>query len=79
MIDQIRGVLRQHARLAVDVDTLSDEADLYAAGLTSHATVTLMVALENQFSIEIPESMLRRRSFESIAAIQAVLAALTAG
>ncbi|HEX5659210.1 MAG TPA: acyl carrier protein [Polyangiales bacterium] len=79
MIDQIRGVLRQHARLAVDVDTLSADADLYAAGLTSHATVNLMVALENQFDVEFPESMLRRRSFESIAAIQSALAELTAG
>jgi acyl carrier protein len=79
MIEQIRGVLRQHARLAVDVETLSPDADLYAAGLTSHATVNLMVALENQFNVEFPERMLRRRSFESIAAIQSALAELTAG
>jgi acyl carrier protein len=79
MIDQIRGVLRQHARLAVDVDTLSDEADLYAAGLTSHATVNLMVALEDRFGVEFPEHLLRRRSFESIAAIQGALSELTAG
>jgi acyl carrier protein len=79
MMNEIRDVLRQHARLAVDVDSLSPEADLYAAGLTSHATVNLMVALENQFGVEFPESMLRRRSFESIAAIQSALAELTAG
>ncbi|MDB4990695.1 MAG: putative acyl carrier protein [Myxococcaceae bacterium] len=78
MIDQIRDVLRQHARLAVDVSTLSPESDLYAAGLTSHATVNLMVALEDAFGVEFPERLLKRRSFESIASIQSALSELTA-
>ena len=78
MIDQIREVLRQHARLAVDVSSLSADSDLYAAGLTSHATVNLMVALEDQFGVEFPERMMRRRSFESIAAIESALSQLTA-
>ena len=69
--------LRQHARLSVDIDGLSDEADLYAAGLTSHATVSLMVALEDHFGVEFPERMLRRRSFESVASISAAIAELT--
>jgi acyl carrier protein len=77
MIDQIREVLRQHARLAVDVSSLSADSDLYAAGLTSHATVNLMVALEDQFGVEFPERMMRRRSFESIAAIESALSQLT--
>jgi len=77
MIDDIRTVLRQHARLAVDADALAPESDLYAAGLTSHATVNLMVALEDHFGVEFPERLLRRRSFESIAAISAALSELT--
>jgi len=78
MIDEIRAVLAQHARLATDVQTLTPESDLYAAGLTSHATVNLMVALEEHFGVEFPERMLRRRSFESIAAIASALNELTA-
>ncbi len=78
MIEQIRGVVRQHARLAVDVDSLSDDAGLYAAGLTSHATVSLMVALEERFGVGFPEHLLRRRSFAGIAAIQGALRELTA-
>jgi acyl carrier protein len=74
---EIRDILRQHARLSTDVETLPDDADLYGAGLTSHATVNLMVALEDHFGIEFPERMLRRRSFESVAAIAAVIAELT--
>lgn len=73
----IRDILRQHARLAIDVDALSDDADLFNAGLTSHATVNLMVALEDNFGVEFPERLLRRRSFESVAAIAAAITELT--
>lgn len=79
MDEAIRAILRQHARLSTDVDHIADDADLYALGLTSHATVSLMVALEDHFAIEFPERMLRRRSFESIASIRAALTELTQG
>jgi acyl carrier protein len=74
--EQIRSVLKQHARLAVEVDTIADEGDLYQAGLTSHASVNLMLALEEAFDLEFPERMLRRRSFESIAAIRSAVTEL---
>jgi acyl carrier protein len=59
----------EHARLAVDVEDLSDTDDLYRAGLTSHASVNLMLALEDAFHVEFPEDLLRRQTFESIAAM----------
>jgi acyl carrier protein len=76
MIDDIKHVLREHARLPVDVDTLSEDADLYQAGMTSHASVSVMLALEDAFDVEFPDSMLRRDSFESIAAMARVLGQL---
>jgi len=76
MTDQIRDVLRDHARLPVDVATLSEEADLYQAGMTSHASVSVMLALEESFDVEFPDALLKRESFESIAAIRSVLAEL---
>ncbi len=75
--EQIRTVLKEHARLAVDVSTLADESDLYVAGMTSHASVNLMLALEEAFEIEFPERMLRRRAFENIAAIRVAILELT--
>jgi acyl carrier protein len=71
--DQIRGVLAAHARLATDVSLLTDESNLYDAGLSSHASVTVMLALEEHFDIEFPERMLRRGAFASIAAIRSGL------
>jgi acyl carrier protein len=71
--DDIRAVLRAHGRLAVDISSLEDHANLYEAGLTSHASVNLMLALEERFDIEFPERMLRRGAFASVAAIRAGL------
>ena len=71
--NSIRAILREHGRLAVDVAVLADDSNLYEAGLTSHASVTLMLALEERFDIEFPERMLRRGAFASIAAIRSGL------
>lgn len=75
-ITEIRRVIAENARLPVDVATLSDDADLYAAGMTSHASVNLMLALEDSFDLEFPDSMLKRSVFESVAAIAKALADL---
>lgn len=75
----IRSLLRDSGWLSVDVAELSDEDDLYAAGLTSHGSVNLMLALEERFDIEFPEHLLRRRTFESIAAIHAAVTGLLDG
>jgi acyl carrier protein len=64
--DQIREIVAKHARLSTDVSTLTNESDLYAAGLTSLTTVNLMLALEDHFDIEFPDKMLGRKTFESI-------------
>ena len=76
---EIRRVLSEHARLPVDVDALSDDADLFAAGMTSHASVNLMLALEDAFDLEFPDRMLTRSVFESIAAIDSAIGELSAG
>ncbi|PWC42852.1 acyl carrier protein [Azospirillum sp. TSO22-1] len=75
----IREILADSGWLAVDVAALSDGDDLYAAGLTSHGSVNLMLALEERFDIEFPEQLLRRRTFESIAAIREAVTGLRNG
>jgi acyl carrier protein len=74
---RIRVVLSEHARLPVDVSTLSDDTDLFASGMTSHASVNLMLALEDAFDIEFPDRMLTRGVFESLASITAAIEELT--
>ncbi len=76
MIDEtIREVLAAHGNLCV---AITDDTDLYGAGLTSHASVNVMLGLENAFDVEFPDRMLRRSVFESLGAIQAALRELTA-
>jgi acyl carrier protein len=72
----IRQILAKHGRLSVDAGGLPDHGDLYAAGLTSLATVNVMLALENHFDIEFPDSMLSRKTFASIESIAEAVAEL---
>jgi acyl carrier protein len=73
MTEAIRRIIEEEGRLAVAVASLDDGANLYDAGLTSHASVNLMLALEDAFDIEFPDEMLQKQTFESIAAIRASL------
>ena len=65
----IRTVLGEHGRLGVPIEQLTDSSDLHEAGLSSHATVSVMVAIEDALDIEFPDRMLNRRTFETIAAL----------
>jgi acyl carrier protein len=76
--DRIRRVIEQYAKVNVDVATLDEHADLYQAGMTSHASVNLMLGLENEFDVEFPDRMLTRSMFESIASIRKGLQELAA-
>ncbi|MGH9079133.1 MAG: acyl carrier protein [Acidimicrobiales bacterium] len=77
MDETIRSVLTEHGRLATDAGTIDDRADLFAAGMTSHASVNVMLALEDAFDIEFSEQMLRKSTFESIASIRAGVLQMT--
>ncbi len=69
MQEKIKEILSQHGRLTAMVSELGEGSDLYHAGLTSLATVSLMLALEEEFDIEFPDSMLSRKTFGSIESI----------
>lgn len=77
MEEQIREVLSTHGRLPVDVAALGQEDDLFRVGLSSHASVNVMLALEDTFDVEFPEPMLRKSTFESIASIAQAIGELT--
>ena len=77
-LTKIRGILKEHGRLSKDADSLTPEAALYQAGMTSHASVNVMLALEGEFEVEFPDHMLKRNVFNSIASINAALDELKA-
>lgn len=71
--DRIRAVLARHGKLAQDAAALPEDADLYQAGMTSHASVNVMLALEGEFDIEFPDHLLTRAVFASVGAIRAAV------
>jgi acyl carrier protein len=78
VLSDIRDVLAQHGRLPVDPATLEPGDDLFQAGMSSNASVNVMLGLETRFDVEFPDSMLTRSSFSSIGAIADAITQLQA-
>lgn len=75
MVARIREVLAERARLSVPLEAVSDDQDLQALGMTSFASVQVLLGLEEAFAVEITDTVLRRHSLASISAIVACLLA----
>lgn len=73
---RILKVLEVQGGLGSSALSLGDDDDLFRKGLTSHSTVNVMLALEDEFDVEFPDALLRRRTFGSVAAIREALASL---
>ena len=76
--ETIRQALAKHGRLSANAEALDPSASLYEAGLTSHASVNVMLAIEDELDIEFPERLLRRSTFESIDSLAAAIGTITA-
>jgi acyl carrier protein len=69
MKERIQKIVKNSAGLGARFEDIDYSTDLYRAGMTSYASVVLMIALENEFGLEFPDAMLSRSVFESIDAI----------
>ena len=76
MEDRLRDIIAKFGRLPIAVDTLASNDDLYEAGLSSLASVNLMLAVEDAFDIEFPDHLLTRRTFQSISSLSKVVSGL---
>ncbi|RQU81443.1 acyl carrier protein [Burkholderia cenocepacia] len=74
--NEIRTILKHVAHLEAAIDSIGNGDDLYEAGLSSLDTIQLMLAIEKQFNIEIPDEMLNRNLFRSIDALADTIATL---
>ncbi len=79
MDEMIREVLAEHGRLAVETATIGEDDDLYRSGLTSHASVNVMLALEDAFDVEFPDHLLKKTTFQSVSSIREALGELGCG
>jgi len=62
--------------MAVDPREVDDLADLYELGLTSTASVNVMLAIEEAFDIEFPDEVLKKSTFASVRNIEQVVESL---
>jgi acyl carrier protein len=76
MTDEIRRIVTEHGRLPVDVDALPADADLFLAGMSSHASVNVMLALEDAFDIEFPDALLNKATFCTLERLEEAITAL---
>jgi len=74
--DEIFEILDGVVRLRAQPRPLEPSDDLYAAGLSSLATVDLMLAIEDRFGIEFTTEWLNRRTFSSVAMLRQAVVAL---
>ena len=56
---------------------MGDDGDLYDAGLTSLATVNLMLAIEDEYDFEFEDEVLTRETFQSVTSLASVVTTLT--
>ena len=76
MKDRIRKIVKDNSGLGLNFESVDDRTNLYQAGMTSYASVVLMIALENEFELEFPDGLLSRRVFESIDTIASAIESL---
>jgi len=65
----VRAVLSVRGKLSADVSAIEASQSLYDAGMTSYATVKVMLGLEDQFGVEFPDEFLQRSVFDQITTI----------
>ena len=75
-IDTIHRVLDTHGKLSGPASDLAVDADLHAAGMSSHASVNVMLALEDALDIEFPDALLTKATFSSIENIRVAVDSL---
>lgn len=66
---RVRGALSTALAGRVDVGELGVRDDLFGAGMTSHQTVQVMLALEDEFDVEFPDDQLSKTTFATISSI----------
>ena len=69
----IRTILDVQGRLSTPAQGLKDGDDLFQRGLSSHASVNVMLAIEDAFDVEFPDELLTRATFRSVESIRLAL------
>jgi acyl carrier protein len=70
MQEEIIAIVREHGRFASEQDpNIQPDTDLFAVGLTSHASAVIMLAIETELGVTFPDHMLTRDVFQSVSSL----------
>lgn len=75
-LERVEQIIIAYGELGANQEKINPNDDLFKLGMSSRASVGVMLALENEFDIEFPDAMLRRDVFESISAISRAIESL---
>ena len=70
---ELVDIIRTQGKVTAPVARIGFEDDLYKLGLSSLATVNVMLEIEGRFDIEIPDEALTRDTFRTIASLAALV------
>jgi acyl carrier protein len=73
MRDRVRTIVGSLNLLPVPIEGLSDDDNLFDAGMTSFGSVQLMLAVEEEFDIEFPNSLLTRKTFATLGGLMSAV------
>jgi acyl carrier protein len=77
MEQKVRAIIEEHSGLGEVIQGITSHDDLWLMGMTSLASVQVMLALESTFGFEFPESKLLHVTFSSISRIMDCVKELT--
>ncbi|WP_398475914.1 acyl carrier protein [Tardiphaga sp.] len=78
MRDRVRTIVASMNLVPVPVEGLTDEDNLFDAGMTSFGSVQLMLRIEEDFDIEFPNALLTRKTFATLGGLIAAVEQLVA-
>lgn len=76
VITSVRKIVQTLEDFASSSTPIGDTTSLYDAGLSSYGTVNLMLAIETEFNIQFPDTLLTRKTFETITSVAGVVESL---
>jgi acyl carrier protein len=68
-VNTVKTIIDKQLNFAVHGYELRPDDELWALGMTSLNCVGLMLAIENEFNIELPDEVLNENTFRSVNAI----------
>ena len=72
----VRDTLQKISSFTVPIDELTDDDDLFDAGLSSFDLINLITCLETALDIEFPGDVMTREHFATVTSIDNTIASL---